>query len=229
MSISKYFYLLGLAAMILLGLALVLVSGNNYTTERVIKLSAFNNTEELIYATQVRLLSEFRENNLVIVGAESSAVIESWLRVVKLHPEAFAFDHLVVEPSFGQFEKAQYADRNQIIAKFQTPIKDKVLMFIPSHEAFLGKPESMISQLKVPFASFIQTGFSTDKKMEDRLIWKCRTSEQQLGHGMDLGCSILQISRMQYRKALKISGPVVGLVEKINDNQYLILQNTLVP
>jgi hypothetical protein len=229
MSLTKYFYLLGFGALLLLGLALVLVSGNNYTSERIIKLSGFNTTDELIYSAQVRLLEEFREFNLIIVGTESPAVIEAWLRVTKLHPEVFQYKHLVIDPTFGKFEGAEYPDRNQIIAKFAQPVSEKVLMFLPTHEAFIDGANSVVSQIKIPFTSFMHTGLSTSKETEDRLIWKCRTSEQRLAQGMDLGCSVLQISRMQYRKVSKISAPILGLVEKIFDQQYLILQNSLVP
>jgi hypothetical protein len=230
MKLKYVFSLLGLLSLLATGMAVVTVSTGDKRTSKIVRLSSFQNTESLILAAQVRLLPVFAETSLILVGAESSAVVQSWLSVLNSRKDLPQFDVIAVSENFGTIDGAHSVAKEQVLAALQniTSSSQRALFFLPTPEVLRAAEGSIAAAIKSEFATFVFSGLSTSREHEERLIWQCKPSTMMQDPLSNLGCLILQVARRDYRKVKNEKGPILGLVEKVDDFDYFILQSNLI-
>lgn len=242
-------YLLGFFGLLLAsGLAAMLFFGIRPRTLPKIKLSEFTNATVVSNAFQLRMRQDMKDWPVLFVGIDPNEPfhVEVLNHFLSTNTEpGWKYDAVVVDQDLGVnisqpnaevFSFRRESDR--LLSGLITLLKNKtrVLLVVKHVESsqsiqnnFLQRLKTIVAkqmsvdQMQIPFTVLSLAWFPRTRELEKDMPIPCITNDEsdQLGTGA-LGCKILHLARLNYRKKFT-AGQWVGQLDLVGSNDYLFL------
>ncbi len=221
--------------LMLAGLGSVLFVGLSPRPVPKISLSPFESPTVLANALAMRLNDELGRANTIVFGFDGTAYHETILKQIlpALKDKGINLEHVFVDRQLGwEIPNSKEIDLSQgpqeVLreAELAATQKQKILIITGSvHSSQLlqnNLVQFLVGQLKdTKILSITFSWFSRNKAEEELIPIKCKTGNDPL-QTADLGCWILQSSRIQYRKKANLTGPM-GLLNQVGLSDYIFL------
>ena len=240
LGMKKYWGLGALGLIALVGLVSVIYWGVQPRPLPKIKLSLFQTTNVVANSILISLRPELQEHSLVIWGIEpgQADLTRVLLDFVNLNQEpTTAFQGYVVDQELenmipelrtipgDRIETLKEPDR--LLAAFQQLEKNhtRALFIMPAAYAatFLpGSPGQKLREQGFPFVTILMHSFPRRREDEKKLSTPCDVADHDMSGTGGLGCEILSLARLNYRKHFK-SNDLIGLMSQVSQNDFLFL------
>ena len=240
LNMKKYLGPAALGLVALLGLVSVIYWGVQPRPLPKIKLSLFQTTNVAANSILISLRPELQEHSLFILGIEpgQADLTRVLLDFVNLNQDpSTAFQGYVVDQELEQmipelktipgdrFETLK--EKERLVAAFQQLSKSqtRALFIMPAAYAatFLsGSPGQQLREQGFSFSTILLHSFPRRREDEKKLSTPCDVASHDMSGTGGLGCEILSIARLNYRKHFK-TDDLIGLMSQVSQNDFLFL------
>lgn len=239
--IKKYAGYFLLLVIVVAGLGLVIWTGFEPRVIQKIKISQFENPTVAANSLLLRMNQELKSVPVLMWGfphSQNQDIVPILLEFIRLSPGVNqGFDKVVVDsnldvvvPELAQVSGDRLDTKIEIdrLAGLLTEAQKaghRVLVVLPtvfSATSLVGSPAHILSQNQIPLISFVVSSFPRSRESENLSSIPCNVNVRDTEGTGALGCQMLSVARMGYRKRFD-SGAIVGSLSQISKLDYLFL------
>jgi hypothetical protein len=237
MRLKTALYIFVYGSMVAAGVAGVIYFGLNPKTVPKIKLSYFNNYDQISSAVVSRIRLELQQANFLALGLwpdepEQIKYAEVFIRQLQADP-SLKYDEIIAEPQFLASSDLPITanlslrdQSDQFVNFFKTNAKKRILYIGPSlfaSQYVVGSPAQIFARqnLSFPITSLAIADLPRTRLDEATSKVRCLTQGDETGTG-ELGCLVLSKARILYRKNKNLE-QYAAVLELIGGRDYMLL------
>jgi len=203
-----------------------------------VTFSEFLSQDVVADSILLHLREELKQSSIVLLGVEPEVPeqIQVWKHLLKGNQKSgLKFDHIVIDQFLkaeGQIPGAEQTDTKENITQVIQVLSDiqakgqraaVILPTVYASQLVAGNVASILKeQAHLNMISLSLADFPRSREEESAMRFPCSVDDvDQTGLGQ-LGCTIAQEARANYQKK-KTSGALVGLIDQVGKNDYLVL------
>lgn len=235
---AGYFLLL---VIVVAGLGLVIWTGFEPRVIQKIKISQFENPTVVGNSLLLRMNQELKSAPVLLWGfphTQNQDIVPVLLETIRLSQGVdLGFDKVIVDsnlaavvPELTQISGDRLDTKIEIdrLAGLLTEAEKaghRVLVVLPTVFAatsLVGSPAHILSQNQISLISFVVSSFPRSREDENTASIPCNVNVRDTEGTGSLGCKVLSVARMGYRKHFAPDA-IVGSLSQISKLDYLLL------